>query len=132
MVGELPEAAKVEMTGFQPSEFGRDDDVAHLARRTLGHPGQMIGGSKSRYCQAYPDRKPVFNANVCTKENGKIWYGDLDLAVEDDRQNLRTLAALMQTKVYVLSEYDARFKTADQPDFSSPRAVIHLDGTIDE
>jgi hypothetical protein len=80
----------------------------------LGHCARMISGSKSGYRAMYPASKPVFNANVCT-EQGKIWYGDLDLADPEDVRKLQQLANVLETKIYVLSEMDARFENEDKP-----------------
>lgn len=83
--------------------------------------GRMLSGSKSGYSQRFPNNRPVFNANVCTKEDGKIWYGDLDLALERDATALQNLANTLGRDVYVLSEHDARFQYEDAPQYD--RAV---------
>jgi hypothetical protein len=54
----------------------------------------------------------VFNANVCVDE-GKLWHGDLDLTVDEER--LAALAARIGKTIYVLYEHDARFKSEDEP-----------------
>ena len=71
--------------------------------------------SKSGYRNAYPDRKPIFNANIATKEDGKIWHGDLDLV--SDIEVLNQLAKNINKTIYVLSEMNARFGTEDNINF---------------
>jgi hypothetical protein len=55
---------------------------APVLRETVGKHGRMIAGSKSDYRKAHPSSATVFNANVVTQD-GKIWYGDLDLARDE-------------------------------------------------
>ena len=54
-----------------------------IAEEHLGMRGKMISFSKSGYAQKNPDNLVVFNSNVCTDE-GKIWYGDLDVTLSYD------------------------------------------------
>jgi hypothetical protein len=76
-------------------------------------PGRMISGKKR--C---PDGHVcVFNANVCLKSKGKIWFGDLDLTLDADE--LLRLAAELREDVYVLREMDARFTTESSPRYEN-------------
>lgn len=79
----------------------------------LGTPGRMISGSKSAYIQAYPNNKPIFNANILTKSEGKIWFGDLDLVT--DEEILQNIANDFEESVYILRELDCRFGAENQP-----------------
>jgi hypothetical protein len=79
----------------------------------------MISGSKSGYVARHPNNEVVFNANLCTKTEGKIWYGDLDLTLDSD--TIQTLADSMKQDIYVLREHDARFDNEAAPKFE--RAV---------
>ncbi len=79
----------------------------------LGYFARMISGSKSSYSNSYPDNFVIFNANVCTKEDGKIWYGDLDLTIDEPK--LKALAAELQKEIYVLYEKDGRFSDELNP-----------------
>lgn len=85
-------------------------------------PGRMISGSKTgpkgHIC--------VFNANVCIKSKGKLWFGDLDLT--DDMGDLKKLATDHNEPVYVLREMDARFRNEASPKYENAVAVIHPDG----
>jgi hypothetical protein len=78
----------------------------------LGRPGRMISFSKSGYRERHPDHVTVFNANLCLR-GGKIWYGDLDLTV--DEPALAELARSIGTRLFVLSERDARFEHEEKP-----------------
>ena len=80
-------------------------------QKKLGFMGRMISGSKSFYCSQYPDRKPIFNANIITSE-GKVWYGDLDLVT--DKKVLQDIADTLGESIYVLREMDARFGTEEE------------------
>jgi hypothetical protein len=83
------------------------------AETILGPVGRMIAVSKTHYHRAHPTHVPVFNANVCTKSRGKIWFGDLDLTPDEARLN--QLAAELDEPVYVLYEHHARFGTEAAP-----------------
>jgi hypothetical protein len=64
----------------------------------------------------------VFNANVCTSQ-GKVWHGDLDITVEEEK--LMHLAKELQERIYVLYETDARFENENAPKLD--RAVYSVD-----
>lgn len=90
----------------------------------FANPGRMISGTK----RGPEGHECVFNANVCTKSAGKIWFGDLDLT--DDANDLRRLAAEKNETVYVLREMDARFTTEANPRFENAVATITPAGLI--
>lgn len=84
----------------------------------------MISGSK---------REPkghvcVFNANICIRSAGKIWFGDLDLT--DDADDLRRLAAEKGEDIYVLREKDARFMNEARPLFEEAVARYTPSGVV--
>lgn len=79
--------------------------------------GRMISGTKSGY-----KGRAIFNANVCTKSKGKIWYGDLDL--DGDAADLQSLADREREAVYVLRESDARFQNEAAPLFDKAVTII--------
>jgi len=97
------------------------------ASKILGMTGRMISSTKSGYRNRYPKNLAVFNANVCTKNEGKIWYGDVDLTLS--REQLAELARLLETEVYVLYEMDARFENADSPKLENAVVVFRQDGS---
>lgn len=78
----------------------------------LGNHGRMISGSKIGYMYRHPDNLVVFNANVCTA-SGKIWFGDLDIT--KDFEKLKEAAEVLNCRLYVLHEMDARFDSEDRP-----------------
>lgn len=83
-----------------------------IAEGHLGMRGKMISFSKSGYAQKNPDNLVVFNSNICTDE-GKIWYGDLDVTLSYDA--LSDLARETGKTVYVLTEMDGRFENEEKP-----------------
>lgn len=80
--------------------------VEKFADKNLNR-GRMVSWSKTEYRIAYPDNLVIFNCNVITESNGKVWYGDLDLNVSGDK--LKEIAKEIGEPLYVLSEHDARF-----------------------
>jgi len=70
--------------------------------------GRMISHSKSFYKDIFPNNNVYFNANIFTLEDGKIWYGDLDLTL--DLKELKNIATKLNKKLYILSEMDGRFE----------------------
>jgi hypothetical protein len=93
-----------------------NDELAtrHAAAITehLGVPGRMVGLSKSGYTDANRRNLVVFNANICFR-GGKVWWGDVDLTI--DEPSLTALAAHTQETVYVLHESDGRFRHEADP-----------------
>jgi hypothetical protein len=87
-------------------------------------PGRMISGSK----RAPEGHICVWNANVCTRRRGKIWYGDLDLTV--DAEDLKALAKQQGETVFVLRELAARFETEQNPRFQYAVAIIEPSGEM--
>jgi hypothetical protein len=70
--------------------------------------GRMVSGSKSGYMKRFPNNRVYFNANILTEEDGKIWYGDVDIDV--DENVLNNIAKEIGKKIYVLYEMDYRFE----------------------
>ena len=74
---------------------------------------RLIAFSKSTYRKAYPDNFVLFNANIITKEYGKIWFGDLDIT--RDSGILQDVSNELEMDLYILYEHDARFGHEDDP-----------------
>ena len=72
------------------------------------HIGRMISGSKSGYRERNPENEVYFNANIFTLEEGKVWYGDLD--VTKDLSALEEITKTIGKDLYILSEMDGRFE----------------------
>lgn len=85
---------------------------------------RMISFSKSLYRSQYPDHVVIFNANIFTEEEGKVWYGDLDISI--DRTILEKCAKESGKQLYVLHEMDGRFENeiSSFEDFKKKAAVI--------
>jgi hypothetical protein len=75
-------------------------------------PGRLLSWSKSTYRFAYPDNDVYFNANIFT-QHGKIWYGDLDLTL--DEKKLKKVAREIKEDLYILKEMDGRFGGESEP-----------------
>lgn len=86
-------------------------EIWDIAEEILGRPGQMVSANKT----APKDQEIIWNANVCTREHGKIWFGDLNVTKDSDK--LTDLAIRLKTTVYVLREMDARFDNELNPRF---------------
>jgi hypothetical protein len=86
--------------------------------------GRMISGSKT----APKGHVCVFNANICIKSRGKIWFGDLDLTTDEDQ--LKALAAKEGEILYILRERDARLDNEASPLFENAVAFYEPDGSV--
>lgn len=75
---------------------------------------RMISGSKSGYRNAHPDNLVCFNANIFVLGEGKVWFGDLDLTLDDEK--LKEVAEESGNDLYVLREMDGRFGNENLPD----------------
>lgn len=82
-------------------EFARRDAVARLAAEHLGPEG-ICYGTMSAYHARTPGHLTIKNANVCTREHGKVWWGDLDVTA--NVRELRALAQALGTTVFVIPE----------------------------
>jgi hypothetical protein len=102
---------------------------------TLGPPGRMIGASKTAYRNHHPDHLTIFNANVCLA-HAKVWWGDLDLTLDESR--VLDLASQAGETLTVLYESDGRFEHEDVPLIAeavysaAPSGHTMVDSTIGE
>jgi len=99
--------------------------MSNIFIEKLGPPGKLISGSKSGYRSMYPTHFVIFNANVCTASQGKIWYGDLDLHL--DKGTLMEIAHEMGTDLYILYEMDGRFENEENPLIEKTPVIFHPD-----
>lgn len=107
-----------------PSDFQKKGSTPEqIAEFHLGHMGRMVGGSKSIYRYDNPDHYVIFNANILTKNNGKVWYGDLDITL--DLETLRELAKDLGQNIFIFYESDARFGKEENPDYAEAAVEIH-------
>lgn len=90
------------------------------------HMGRCFG-SKSGYANTHPKRDFISNANVFSRRDGKVWWGDLDL--ERDKPALETIAWRLRCRLYVLGEFEGRFENATRSHAEIVRnAVWHTGG----
>jgi len=87
--------------------------MEEICSNILGLSGRMISASKSFYRTQFPDHKVYFNANIICKTFNKIWYGDIDLDLDEEK--LIKIADQIDEDIYVLYEMDARFGAEDRP-----------------
>jgi hypothetical protein len=90
---------------------GSDDSLTHSLFEKHKLSVGRIFGSKTGYHRSHPKNIYIPNANICTKEHGKIWYGDLDLTV--DAETLKKISKKLKTPLYVFYEMDARWKAPE-------------------
>jgi hypothetical protein len=84
-------------------------DINNLMREQSLFMGRMISAHKTppKGCRC------VWNANLVSPTQGKVWYGDLNLTREGDKLKLVSIAA--GEPLYVLGEMDCRFETENDP-----------------
>lgn len=109
-------------------ESSKHNLISDMLVKLVGHQGKMIGRSKSKYALKHKSNCPIFNANICIKEEPyKVWYGDIDLTLS--RNVLREIAIETITDIYVLRETDARFENEKNPLFHRFAYCAKADGT---
>lgn len=69
---------------------------------------RIIAFSKSNYKSDHPNDLVLFNANVLTASAGKIYYGDLNLTLEE--RKLQEIANTLSETLYILEQNDCRFE----------------------
>lgn len=75
---------------------------------------RMISGSKSGYRNQYPENLVCFNANIFVLGEGKVWFGDLDITLDEEK--LKEVAGGLGKDLFILREMDGRFGNEDLPD----------------
>jgi hypothetical protein len=90
-----------------------DERVKEATTKVGLHHGRMISGSKSRYRRDYPDHVVAFNAALADADGEELWWGDLDLTVDEPK--LLALAAELETTIHVIYESDARYVGRKRP-----------------
>ena len=84
-------------------------DFHNLFEKRNWHCGRMISAHKT----SPPGHKCVWNANIVTKSQGKVWFGDVNIT--KDSPLLKEIAAEAGEPLYVLREMDCRFETERDP-----------------
>lgn len=103
-------------------DFEEDSTPREVFSKNKLHMGRMIGASKGDYRRENPDNVIVFNANIMTEIDGKIWFGDIDITKEFVR--LENVAKELNKDLYILSELDGRFENESKAfEFYKEKAV---------
>lgn len=102
-------------------------EVKHVFRDNGMVMGRMISYSKSEYREKNPHSVCYFNANIFTLQEGKIWYGDLDLT--KDGESLKRIAEEKGQTLFVLKEMDGRFENEGLLDFATIKKAAVWDTT---
>jgi hypothetical protein len=75
--------------------------------------GFYLGRMISPYKETPNGCRCVWNANIITKSQGKIWYGDINIT--KDAPKLKLIADELKETLYILRERDCRFDTENDP-----------------
>jgi hypothetical protein len=104
-----------------------NDSEKNKINSILGYNGKLISMSKTLYRNKYPDNLVIFNSNICTKEDGKIWYGDIDITIS--KNELIELSKKLNKTIYILYEMDGRFENENNPLIDNNIIHFNPDGT---
>jgi hypothetical protein len=108
---------------------GPDEDLARIAGE-IGLPlSRLIGLSKSGYVTRHPQHAVVFNATIADGKGNRLWWGDLDLTIDEDR--LVTFAQRAGLDLCVYFEGDSRRGFVRAIDRTNAIAVVHPDGSVE-
>jgi hypothetical protein len=104
-------------------------EAAAIARWFLGAPGRLLAPSKTEYRALFPTNVFLPNGNLFT-ETAKIWFGDLDLTL--DEEAVVEIARRARKTVYVLHEHDGRVAGRERnPDLHAAVLVARGHGTVE-
>ena len=81
------------------------NNVEKLFQEAKLYCGRMI----SPYKESPKGCTCVWNANVMTSSEGKVWYGDINIT--RDGEKLKQIAETLGETLYVLREMDCRFES---------------------
>jgi hypothetical protein len=105
---------------------------AAQAAALVGLPnGRMISWSKSGYRRNHPNHLTVFNGTIADDTGAGLWWGDLDLTIDESR--LVQLAADLYTSLHVFHEGDwPRFGHEDRvSDFGRATLTVRPTGEVE-
>ncbi len=88
------------------------ENIKQTIKEILGPEGRIITMSKSSYTAKNPSNLVVYNANMCLGDK-KVWYGDIDISIS--REELQSIAKVLNGEVSVLREMDGRFENDSAP-----------------
>jgi hypothetical protein len=120
---EDPDEAQTTSRLEQPAD-GTDQATMPegVAETILGRAGRLISMSKSGYHRARPDHLVVFNAGALTADGTEIWWGDLDLTLDESK--IGDLARTLGEQVYVLHEPFRRYFEQESTESAAFTATI--------
>lgn len=105
----------------------RGDRIVEEVAAGLGLPnGRLISQSKSGYHRLYPRSFAMFNASIADDAGKLLWWGDLDLTV--DEAKLVELAQALGQRLHLLFEGSTHFK--DPLPVEAAAVVIEADGSV--
>jgi hypothetical protein len=108
---------------------GPDEVVVRLATE-LGLPlSRLIAQSKSGYIRRHPQHALIFNATIADSTGRRLWWGDLDLTI--DESILVQLAERVGLDLYVYYEGDSRRGFVETIDPINAVFLVHPEGTVD-
>lgn len=108
---------------------GPDEDVVRLATE-LGLPlSRLIAASKIGYMRRHPQHAVIFNATIADSTGRRLWWGDVDLTIDEDI--LVQLAERVGLDLHVYYEGDSRRGFVDRIDPTNTVLLVHPDGTVD-
>ena len=73
----------------------------------------LILNNVRMYRNKFKDHEVYFNANIFSRNSGKIWWGDIDLTEHCDK--LQEIANILNDDLFVLRELDGRFENENLP-----------------
>src|SRR3990167_1955675 len=74
----------------------------------FGYSGRMLSGSKSGYSAMHPKSKVFFNGNIYDAFGNKLWYGDVDITLDETK--LKALAKELNEHIFVTAEHPFRWE----------------------
>jgi len=90
-----------------------ENEIILIFRKHLMFEGRMISGSKSGYRSRYPKHDVLFNGNILIPSVGKVWWGDLDITI--DNKKLQNVCDELGEEMIVVSEMMGRFGAEERP-----------------
>jgi hypothetical protein len=105
-----------------------DEQFIELAMTVGLHLSRLIGLSKTGFIRRHPQHAAIFNATIADAEGRRLWWGDLDLTV--DEEALHRLAERAGLDLYIYYEGDSRRGFVERIHRSNVLAVFHPDRTV--
>lgn len=88
--------------------------LKEIVRNILGPTARMISNSKSEYVHFNPGHVVIFNADIIAN-NERVWYGDIDLTLDEEK--LVALAQQLGTSLSVYHESKLASTSSSDPSY---------------